>query len=276
MMSIERKLGRVGAMNAPLFCLVTCAVLATSAMAEGLYRSDVTFVSDADRQAEIAKLIAIETPSEQQYLTQIALEKPDVFARQLRQAREVLRVGGEPSQMSSKLRAEGFYSPDTQSALQAFVLSLHPDDVINSSHAMNFVMRVNNPTDVWTHLLDATGKLDDYAGLECAPNQAPTELLGPPEHQYVMQVAHPNMELSLWRFDAKEAITYPIATATETTVETYRFVDRFGVELGMLDRENLSMQLSSGDVLQCQKVDASIMRAYQDHRRELILSEKQL
>ena len=57
---------------------------------------------------------------------------------------------------------------------------------------------------------------------------------GPPEHQYVMQVAHPNMELSLWRFDAKEAITYPIATATETTVETYRFVDRFGVELGML------------------------------------------
>ena len=73
MMSIERKLGRVGAMNAPLFCLVTCAVLATSAMAEGLYRSDVTFVSDADRQVEIAKLIAIETPSEQQYLTQIAL-----------------------------------------------------------------------------------------------------------------------------------------------------------------------------------------------------------
>ena len=91
-----------------------------------------------------------------------------------------------------------------------------------------------------------------------------------------MQVAHPNMELSLWRFDAKEAISYPIATATETTVETYRFVDRFGAEFGMLNRENLSMQLSSGGVLQCQKVDASIMRAYHDHRRELILSEKQL
>ena len=276
MMPNELKLGRVSAMNPQIFCLATWIVLATSAIADGLYRSDVTFVSDADRQVEVEKLIAIETPSEQQYLTQIALEKPDVFARQLRRAREILRIGGEPSQVSSKLRAEGFYSPDTQSVLQALVLSLHPDDVINISHAMNFVIRVNNPTDVWIHLLDAPGKLDDYAALECAPNQVPTELLGPPEHQYMMQVAHPNMELSLWRFDAKQAITYPIATATEITVETYRFIDRFGAELGMLNRENLSMQLPTGDVLQCHKVDPSIMRAYQDHRRELILSEKQL
>jgi hypothetical protein len=276
MMPIELKLGRVIRMNAQIFCLTTWTVLATSAMAESLYRSDVTFVSDADRQAEVEKLTAIETPSEHQYLTQIALEKPDVFARQLRRAREILRIGGEPSQISSKLMAEGFYSPDTQSILEAFFLSLHPDDMINISHAMNFVIRVNNPTDVWTHLLDATGKLDDYAALECAPNQAPTKFLGPPEHQYVIQVAHPNMELSLWRFDAREAITYPIAVATETTVETYRFIDRFGAELGILNRENLSMQLPTGDVLQCQKVGASIMRAYQDHRRELILAEKQL
>ena len=77
-MPIWLKLGRVGAMNAPLFCLVTCAVLATSAIADGLYRSDVTYVSDKDRQAEVEKLITIETPSEQQYLTQIALEKPDI------------------------------------------------------------------------------------------------------------------------------------------------------------------------------------------------------
>ena len=263
-------------MNAQIFCLATWAVLTTSAMADSLYRSEVTYVSDADRQAKVEKLIAVETPSEQQYLTQIALEKPDVFVRQLRRAREILRIGGEPSQISSKLKAEGFYSPDTQSALHAFVLSLHPNDVITRSHAMNFVIRVNNPTDVWTYLFDAAGKLDDYAALECAPDQAPTELLGPPQHQYVMQVAHPNMELSLWRFDAKEAITYPIAIVKETTVETYRFIDRFGAELGMLNREDLSMQLSTGDVLQCQKVDASIMRAYQDHRRELILSEKQL
>ena len=127
-MSIELKLGRVRTMNAQIFCLTAWTVLATSSMADGLYRSDVTFVSDADRQAEVAKLIAIETPSEQQYLTQIALEKPEVFARQLRRAREILRMGDEPSQLSSKLTAEGFYSPDTQSALEAFFLSLHPED----------------------------------------------------------------------------------------------------------------------------------------------------
>ena len=169
-------------------------------MAEGLYRSDVTFVSDRT-EAEIAKLIAIETPSEQQYLTQIALEKPDVFARQLRQAREVLRVGGEPSQMSSKLRAEGFYSPDTQSALEAFVLSLHPDDVINSSHAMNFVMREQPDRCVDTCWMRRGSSMIMLVGVHQIRRN---ELLGPPEHQYVMQVA-PNMDLSLWRFDAKEA-----------------------------------------------------------------------
>ena len=275
-MPSDVKLGRVSQMNAPFLWIVTWIVLATSAMADNLYRPDVTFVADADRQVELEKLVAIETPSEQQYLTQIALEKPDIFARQLRRARDILRIGGEHSAISSRLKAEGFYSPDTQSTLKAFVLSLHPDDAINRSHAMNFVMRMNNPTGVWKYLLDGTGKLDDYAALECAPNQAPTKLLGAPEHQYVMQVAHPNMEISLWRFDAKEAITYPIATATETTVGAYRFIDRFGTELGMLNREDLSMQLPTGDVLQCQKVEASIMRAYQDHRRELVLSERQL
>ena len=55
MMPIELKLGRVIRMNAQIFCLTTWTVLATSAMAESLYRSDVTFVSDADRQAEVEK-----------------------------------------------------------------------------------------------------------------------------------------------------------------------------------------------------------------------------
>ena len=130
-MPIGLKLGRVSTMKIQIFCLTAWTVLATSSMADGLYRSDVTFLSDADRQAEIEKLIAIETPSEQQYLTQIALEKPEVFARQLRRAREILRIGDEPSKLSSKLTAEGFYSPDTQSALEAFFQSLHPEDVIN-------------------------------------------------------------------------------------------------------------------------------------------------
>ncbi len=263
-------------MNTRSFLVVFSMLAAMPAGAGSLYRSDMTFISNADRQTEIEKLASIETPSEQQYLTQIALEKPDVFVRQLNRARDILIAGGEPSQVSSRLKTEGFYSPDTQSALQAFVLALHPEDSINTSRVMDFVVRMNNPTGAWDYLLQPDVELDDYAALECAPGKAPTELLGPAEHQYVIQVAHPNMELSLWRFDAREAVSYPVATVVETTVESYRLIDRFGSDVGMLNRDDLSMQLPTGDMLQCQKVEPSIMRAYQDHRREMILAEKQL
>jgi hypothetical protein len=276
MMSICAKLGRVGLMNTRSFLVVFSMLAAMPAGAGSLYRSDMTFISNADRQTEIEKLASIETPSEQQYLTQIALEKPDVFARQLNRARDILIAGGEPSQVSSRLKTEGFYSPETQSALQAFVLALHPEDSINTSRVMDFVVRMNNPIGAWDYLLQSDIELDDYAALECAPGKAPTELLGPAEHQYVIQVAHPNMELSLWRFDAREAVSYPVATVVETTVESYRLIDRFGSDVGTLSRDDLSMQLPTGDMLQCQKVEPAIMRAYQDHRREMILAEKQL
>ncbi|NCV50975.1 MAG: hypothetical protein EBW65_00360 [Gammaproteobacteria bacterium] len=275
-MSICAKLGRVGFMNTRSFLVVFSMLAVMPAGAESLYRSDMTFISNADRQTEIEKLASIETPSEQQYLTQIALEKPDVFARQLNRARDILIAGGEPSQVSSRLKTEGFYSPETQSALQAFVLALHPEDSINTSRVMDFVVRMNNPIGVWDYLLQPDVELDDYAALECAPGKAPTELLGPAEHQYVIQVAHPNMELSLWRFDAREAVSYPVATVVETTVESYKLIDRFGSDVGTLSRDDLSMQLPTGDMLQCQKVEPAIMRAYQDHRREMILAEKQL
>ena len=275
-MSICAKLGRVGFMNTRSFLIVFSMLAVMPAGAESLYRSDMTFISNADRQTEIDKLASIETPSEQQYLTQIALEKPDVFARQLNRARDILIAGGEPSQVSSRLKTEGFYSPETQSALQAFVLALHPEDSINTSRVMDFVVRMNNPIGAWDYLLQPDVELDDYAALECAPGKAPTELLGPAEHQYVIQVAHPNMELSLWRFDAREAVSYPVATVVETTVESYKLIDRFGSDVGTLSRDDLSMQLPTGDMLQCQKVEPAIMRAYQDHRREMILAEKQL
>ena len=276
MMSIYAKLGTVRLMDFRIFLIVLSMLAAMPAEAESLYRSDMTFISNADRQTEIEKLASIETPSEQQYLTQIALEKPDVFARQLNRARDILIAGGEPSQVSSRLKTEGFYSPETQSALQAFVLALHPEDSINTSRVMDFVVRMNNPIGAWDYLLQPDVELDDYAALECAPGKAPTELLGPAEHQYVIQVAHPNMELSLWRFDAREAVSYPVATVVETTVESYRLIDRFGSDVGTLSRDDLSMQLPTGDMLQCQKVEPAIMRAYQDHRREMILAEKQL
>ena len=263
-------------MNTRSFLVVFSMLAVMPVGAESLYRSDMTFISNADRQTEIEKLASIETPSEQQYLTQIALEKPDVFVRQLNRARDILIAGGEPSQVSSRLKTEGFYSPETQSALQAFVLALHPEDSINTSRVMDFVVRMNNPIGAWDHLFQPDVELDDYAALECAPGKAPTELLGPAEHQYVIQVAHPNMELSLWRFDAREAVSYPVATVVETTVESYRLIDRFGSDVGTLSRDDLSMQLPTGDMLQCQKVEPAIMRAYQDHRREMILAEKQL
>jgi hypothetical protein len=276
MMSICAKLGTVRLMDYRILLIVLSMLAAMPAGAGSLYRSDMTFISNADRQTEIEKLASIETPSEQQYLTQIALEKPDVFVRQLNRARDILIAGGEPSQVSSRLKTEGFYSPETQSALQAFVLALHPEDSINTSRVMDFVVRMNNPMGAWDYLLQPDVELDDYAALECAPGKAPTELLGPAEHQYVIQVAHPNMELSLWRFDAREAVSYPVATVVETTVESYRLIDRFGSDVGTLSRDDLSMQLPTGDMLQCQKVEPAIMRAYQDHRREMILAEKQL
>ena len=141
---------------------------------------------------------------------------------------------------------------------------------------MEFLIRLNTPAGAWDYLLSETPGLDDFAALECAPGKAPAELLGPFEYQFVIQVAHPNMELSLWRFDPAEALTYPVATLVETTVDDYRFIDRFGNAFGTLNRDDLSMQVPGSDPLQCQKIDSVIMRAYQDHRREMMLSEKQL
>ncbi|MFZ8870614.1 MAG: hypothetical protein ACO2YC_04285 [Litorivicinaceae bacterium] len=254
-----------------LLLLVSCF-----SFADDLYRSEITYLSPVDRQTEVDRLLAIEIPSEQQYLTQIALQKPDIFIRQVSRAREVLSAGGELGQIASRLRTAGFTSPDVQSSLQAFLFGLHPDDVVTPSRVMEFLIRLNTPAGAWDYLLSETPDLDDFAALECAPGKAPAELLGPFEYQFVIQVAHPNMELSLWRFDPAEALTYPVATLVETTVDDYRFIDRFGNAFGTLNRDDLSMQVPGSDPLQCQKIDPVIMRAFQDHRREMMLSEKQL
>ena len=65
MMSICAKLGRVGFMNTRSFLVVFSMLAVMPAGAESLYRSDMTFISNADRQTEIDKLASIETPSEQ-------------------------------------------------------------------------------------------------------------------------------------------------------------------------------------------------------------------
>ena len=188
----------------------------------------------------------------------------------------MLNTGVQPRQIASRLRKEGFISPDVQASLKAFLLSLHPEESVTPRKMMEFLIRLNTPAGSWDYLLSENSDLDDFKALECAPGKAPAELLGPFEYQFVIQVAHPNMELSLWRFDPAEALTYPVATLVETTVDDYRFIDRFGNTFGILSRDNLSMQMPGSDPLQCQKIDPVIMRAYQDHRREMTLSEKQL
>ena len=245
-------------------------------LAADLYRSDITFLPRIERQAQFESLASNETLSEKQYLTQMALEKTDVFIRQLDRARSVVQQGGEAGQISRLLRAEGFFSAEVQSILIQFISLSQPDDILDESRVIQFLVSLNNELETWSYLLNPDISLDDYAALECASGKLPENLLGSPEHQYLLQVAHPNMELSLWRFDATEAITYPVATLSNTTVDEYGFVDRFGQKFGVLNRNNLSMTDADKQILQCQKIEPSIMRAYQDHRREMILSEKQL
>jgi len=276
MMLICQKLGKVCPMDKRslipwLLLLVSCF-----SSADNLYRSQITYLSPLDQQAELNRLLAIEIPSEQQYLTQIALQKPEIFVRQISRAREVLNTGGQPGQIASRLRAQGFISPDVQASLQTFLLSLHPEDSVTPLRMVEFLIRLNTPAGSWDYLLSGNPDLDDFAALECSPGKAPAELLGPFQYQFMIQVAHPNMELSLWRFDPAKALTYPVATLVETTVDDYRFIDRFGNAFGILNRDNLSMLVPGSDPLQCQKIDPVIMRAYQDHRREMLLSEKQL
>tara|TARA_B100001093_G_scaffold368252_1_gene353192 strand:+ start:5546 stop:6337 length:792 start_codon:yes stop_codon:yes gene_type:complete len=263
-------------MNKRLITLALCLTFSVNAIAGDLYRSVVTYVPNGDKQAELERLLAIETPSEQQYLTSIALQKPGIFERQLTRAREILKTSGEAGQVESRLRTEGFFSQEVQKVLKEFFESIHPEDAMTGSRVMEFLMFLNVQVGHWNYLFAEPQALDDFSALECGLEKAPTELLGPVEHQYLMQVAHPNMQLSLWRFDPLEALTYPVATLVETTIDHYRFVDRFGNEFGSLSRDDLTMQKPDGAQLHCRKVDSAIMRAYQDHRREMILSEKQL
>ncbi len=241
-----------------------------------LYQSEVTFLSNAERQIQLERLESIEILSENEYLTQMALQKPNVFIRQLERARSVLQQGGEVELVSRRLRTEGFFSPEVQLIFTRFISLLDPADLMTESRVIHFLVMLNNELDTWSYLFNPDLLLDDYAALECAPEKAPAEFLGPEDYQYLLQVAHPNMEISLWRFDATEAIIYPVATLAETTVEKYDFINRFGQKFGLLNRNNLVLIDANGQAVQCHKIEPSIFRAYQDYRREIILSEKQL
>ena len=79
-------------------------------------------------------------------LTSIALQKPQIFERQLKRAREILTADSDVEtrrQIESRLRTEGFYSKDIHKILREFYASIHPDDEITSLRVMEFLMRLN-------------------------------------------------------------------------------------------------------------------------------------
>ena len=82
-------------MNKRLISLALCLCFSGNLIADGLYRSVLTYVPASNKQAELERLLAVESPSEEQYLTSIALQKPQIFERQLNRVREILTTGGE-------------------------------------------------------------------------------------------------------------------------------------------------------------------------------------
>ncbi len=258
------------------FRLLWCyAVLVAPAVASDLYRDDLVYFTDDDVASEIERLSAIETPDEVSYLTQIALEKPEVFVRQLNVARELLERAPSVESVRDELQEAGFFSPDVQQQIAIFFSDFETRDDLNPSDAYRLIIRLNDQLGAWAHLLAADYDLDPFTGLECAPNQVPSELMGPPVHQYLLRVAHPNMELTLWRYDPNTARRYPIGAVSDTTVDEYQFVSRLGQSLATLNRQTLEMAIGE-DTVACQKIAASVMQAYQNHRREVVLAEKQL
>lgn len=265
---------RYGARMKRVVALVSCLAWSSWVGADSLYRENLSFLSDDERTLVLERLAAIETPTEAQYLTQIALQKPEVFLRQLNRAYDVVRASGESKVVSDGFRNAGFLGADTQQTLMRFFSEMDAESIVGTQDAVAFVMHLNDQQAAWAHLFEADAR-DDFNALECAANKAPTELLGPPEHQYVIQVSHPDMDMTLWRSNAIEAVNYPVAVVVETTVDQYRWVDRFGFEFGILDRRTL--EFTMGEMtLACAKIPAPVLRAYQEYQREMVLSDKQL
>jgi hypothetical protein len=261
-------------MSCVRFLCCYLAVIA-SAGASNLYRDDVVYFTDRELNGQIERLSALESPDETSYLTQIALEKPEVFVRQLRVARDLIAGAPSVASVRDELQEAGFFSPEVQQQIAIFFSEFDADSALTTADAHRLVIQMNDQTDAWTHLLAPESDLDPFTGLECAPNQVPTELTGPPAHQYLLQVAHPNMELTIWRYDPNAAIRYPVGAVSETSVDQYQFVSRFGQPLARLNRQTLEMVMGE-NTLACQKISAPVMQAYQNHRREVILAEKQL
>ena len=92
-------------------------VLVPIVEASNLYSDDLFYLSDLERISNAERVAAIDMPSEAEYLTQIALEKPKIFIRQVRLVQEVVENKSDVELISDKLREAGFYSIDIQDQL---------------------------------------------------------------------------------------------------------------------------------------------------------------
>lgn len=249
-------------------------VLVPIVEASNLYSDDLFYLSDQERISNAERVAAIDMPSEAEYLTQIALEKPKIFIRQVRLVQEVVENKSDVELISDKLREAGFYSIDIQDQLiEIFNLGIFSNPV-TEAEITGLTMVINESSRPWKSIMFAE-RLEDYAAIECASDKIPSHLTGPLEHQYMIRIAYPDMNLSLWRFNVIEAVSFPVALVDKTTVDTYELIDRFGQRFGQIDRSALIIN-GLDSVLKCSKFSPFILRAFKDHQRELLLAEKQL
>ena len=239
-----------------------------------LYRDDITYLPADEREALTTAVTETPTTSEALGIAKVALATPAVVIRQLELARGLMADGArDPIAGLTKL---GFTTPEVQTAVVRFVTARPTGEPIRDDQLQQFVMELLDTDGHWDHLWVTTPALNDFTGLECAPGAVPSHLMGPVTHQYLMRIAHPNMEFSLWRVDPETARRYPVAVTAEVNLSTYRWVDRFNQPFAQLDRTRLEMTLADGQVLFCARVPSEVMRAHQDYRREVRIAEKQL
>lgn len=240
----------------------------------GLFVDDLFFLSTKERLTNFERLAAIDKPAESNFLTQIALEKPKVFIRQIRLIQQFIKNESDPKTIANQLRQAGFYSLQIQDNLVNLLNGNLLSDPVEESEIQAVLLAINKSTQPWMSLIDAE-RFEDYSALECATNSIPTRLTGPSEHQYMIRIAYPNLELSLWQFDVNSAVSYPIAMVSKTTVNDYTLLDRFGMTFGRMDRATLTI-LTDKVSLVCARLAPAILRAFKNHQRELLLAEKQL
>lgn len=256
-----------------LILLLSVGCIPLVAVAE-LYRDDITYLPADEREAFTAAFAETPTTSEALGIAKVAIATPAVAIRQLELARGLLAdTTRDPIAGLAKL---GFSTPAVQTAVVRFVSDLPAGGRIREAQLQQFVMQLLDTEGFWDHLWHSAPALNDFTGLECAPGTIPSHLMGPEQHQYLMRIAHPNMEFSLWRVDPETARRYPVAVTADVSLSTYQWVDRFSQPFAQLDRARLVMTLANGQELACARVPSEVMRAHHEYRREIRIAEKQL